>query len=280
MSERKYYVYVLLDPRRKGEFKYGKWKFEYEPFYVGKGTGDRALCHFRAYRNNNVTHIKYNALKNSRIETIHKETGREPIICYKRTQLTEAEAYEIEVKLISTLGRMRYGGPLLNLSTGGQVATDVEREPHSEKTKSKISKGIRKTFAEMDPERYAAARRKQGETTRAQNKKRGVEATKEKYSAIAKAQWEGPDSDKHRAVATAKMQAVNAKYAAMSDLDKAKKTAKTRIAYSLYRFQGSDRVKLKLKEILMKFISTSRHRSPVSFKAAFKALCSQHGLCG
>jgi hypothetical protein len=29
------FIYVYLDPRRTGEYKYGEYKFQNEPFYVG-----------------------------------------------------------------------------------------------------------------------------------------------------------------------------------------------------------------------------------------------------
>lgn len=31
-----YYIYIYLDPRKNGSFKYGSHEFKCEPFYVGK----------------------------------------------------------------------------------------------------------------------------------------------------------------------------------------------------------------------------------------------------
>ena len=38
-----FYVYVWLDPRKPGEYKYGKYMFDHEPIYVGKGYKNRGL---------------------------------------------------------------------------------------------------------------------------------------------------------------------------------------------------------------------------------------------
>jgi hypothetical protein len=44
---KKYYVYLFLDKSKPGKFIYDDLEFEYETFYVGKGTGVRiksSLC--------------------------------------------------------------------------------------------------------------------------------------------------------------------------------------------------------------------------------------------
>ena len=38
-----FYTYVYLDPRKSGKYKYSEYKFDYEPFYVGKGCGNRYI---------------------------------------------------------------------------------------------------------------------------------------------------------------------------------------------------------------------------------------------
>lgn len=55
-----YYVYAYLDPRKLGKFKYDEFEFDYEPFYIGKGTKSRILRHLK---NENVNPIKVNKIK-------------------------------------------------------------------------------------------------------------------------------------------------------------------------------------------------------------------------
>jgi hypothetical protein len=63
METKEFYVYVYLDPRKKGSYVYGDYMFEYEPFYVGKGHGRRYKRHLnKSNYNGSKTH------KNNRIK--------------------------------------------------------------------------------------------------------------------------------------------------------------------------------------------------------------------
>ena len=107
-----FYVYVLLDPRKPGPYWYGHWRFDHEPFYVGKGKHRRAYNHFKLKSNNN----SHRARKIRKIFSL----GLEPILVFKRTYLTEKQAFELEKKLIPKIGRSDLGeGPLTNHSDGG-----------------------------------------------------------------------------------------------------------------------------------------------------------------
>jgi len=44
-NKNRFYVYALLDPRKPGRYVYETWEFDHEPFYVGKGSGNRIICH-------------------------------------------------------------------------------------------------------------------------------------------------------------------------------------------------------------------------------------------
>jgi hypothetical protein len=37
----RHYIYVFLDCFKPGNYEYGELKFEFEPFYIGKGVSDR-----------------------------------------------------------------------------------------------------------------------------------------------------------------------------------------------------------------------------------------------
>jgi hypothetical protein len=46
-----HYIYIYLDPRKKGSYSYGKNSFEYEPFYVSKGIKQRMFDHLKIAKN-------------------------------------------------------------------------------------------------------------------------------------------------------------------------------------------------------------------------------------
>ena len=50
ISKNIFYVYIYLDPRKRGKYIYEEFKFNYEPFYVGKGKGDQIKSHLNESR--------------------------------------------------------------------------------------------------------------------------------------------------------------------------------------------------------------------------------------
>lgn len=78
--DKKFYVYVYLDPRRPGEFVYGKYVFDHEPFYVGKGFDHRYKDHLYG---KSVNMMKVNKIKKI------KKMGKEPIIIKYQEELLE-----------------------------------------------------------------------------------------------------------------------------------------------------------------------------------------------
>ena len=72
-----FYVYVYLDSRFPGDYKYGDLTFNYKPFYVGKGKDNRYLDHLKVVENNRK--LPYNAKRYEIIKDIIN-SGDKPII--------------------------------------------------------------------------------------------------------------------------------------------------------------------------------------------------------
>ncbi len=131
MENNKYYVYVLLDKSKPGIHKFNDLEFEYEPFYVGKGTGDRIITTLIKNKSFYRTH------KHNRIKSI-KNRGYDIIAQKIYENLGNEESLEIEKKIIKLIGRRDlHLGTLTNLTDGGDGRLE---SPHSKETKEKISK--------------------------------------------------------------------------------------------------------------------------------------------
>lgn len=123
-----YYVYIYLDPRIKSSFKYDDLEFGYEPFYVGKGTGLRMYSHLCD---------KHRSFKTNKIKSITK-SKLDPIILKYKENLTEEEAYNLEIELIKKIGRSNLNeGPLTNLTPGGDGGS-VKGKKKRPRTKEEI----------------------------------------------------------------------------------------------------------------------------------------------
>lgn len=104
-----YYVYLLVNP------------VTLQPFYVGKGTGDRAWKHISL--RNNIKIYNTNPHKNNTINKI-VNGGHAVVIRVVDTCNTEEEAFDIEQLLISLYGRRcNNTGCLTNISLGGEGYT-------------------------------------------------------------------------------------------------------------------------------------------------------------
>jgi hypothetical protein len=117
-----FYTYVLLDPRKPGSFVYevlGKRiKFLHEPFYVGKGFGDRIEYHIAEARKNPSPTPKDH--KGNKIKKLLR-LGLEPILRKVSSDTIESVALVKEMLLINAIGRAVTGdGPLTNKSLGGE----------------------------------------------------------------------------------------------------------------------------------------------------------------
>lgn len=124
MNKRSFYVYVLYRP-------------DGTPFYVGRGTGARWLCH---ERNAQVGKIKGNPEKHSLILRILR-SGQALDKRKYATGLTTKAASSLEIRLIKRWKRIVDGGWLLNKTTGGQRG--IPGHKHSAATRLKMSKSMR-----------------------------------------------------------------------------------------------------------------------------------------
>lgn len=116
----RFYVYALLDTRKPGNFSYKigeeEIRFDYEPFYIGKGKRDRWSVHFQP----KAKKSDLNRFKQRVIEKIISETGKNPKAVKVKISLNHIESYNYEQKLINIIGRRTVKkGPLTNLSDGG-----------------------------------------------------------------------------------------------------------------------------------------------------------------
>lgn len=135
-DENRFYVYAYLDPRKPGQFQYGDFKFDYEPFYIGEGNGKRDKQHLTdAFKNN-----KPNKDKKELIKKILEEKNK-PIIIRIKEKLSQKQALLLEIDCIATIGRLDFSvGPLLNKTNGGDKGPIGMK--HTEETKNKISQAI------------------------------------------------------------------------------------------------------------------------------------------
>jgi hypothetical protein len=113
--DRGFYIYVIFRPTGA-------------PCYVGLGKGDRWKKHFRSKTNIHLNRI------------IKKFAGAVPVV-KMREGLTFKEAAAIEVALIAAIGRETNGGPLVNLTDGGEGVAGLIHSEQSRKQMSLAKKG-------------------------------------------------------------------------------------------------------------------------------------------
>jgi DNA-binding NarL/FixJ family response regulator len=138
------YVYVYMNPFKKLENEIildiceEKFKFDYEPFYIGKGKGNRMFEHLKSNKSD---------VNTDKIDIINEitDSGSEPIIRIIKNGLTEYEAYTLENIIITRLNN------LTNIIGGKSDKTDYisnNRNSTLEYNKNKyilslISKGMK-----------------------------------------------------------------------------------------------------------------------------------------
>ena len=143
------YNYVYLDTRKpRGIYTYtcpsGKVvTFNYPPYYVGKGKGQRSTAHLRSALTAELDAYTSHLPKMRTTRAILR-TGKKPIIRVIPSRLSEMAAYAFEIDLIAGIGRRNLGkGPLTNLTDGGEGLLGYE---FTDRDRRKMSKSQRKRF--------------------------------------------------------------------------------------------------------------------------------------
>lgn len=122
-QENKFYVYAYL------RMKDSPIGFAGSPYYIGKGTG-------------------YRAFTTGRLVSKPKDENFIDIIC---NDMSEADAYQLEMLLINYYGRLVDGGCLRNSTDGGPYWSGVwrgrKRKPKSEEHRKNHSKAMKGKMA-------------------------------------------------------------------------------------------------------------------------------------
>ena len=121
--EKENYVYVILDPEKVGEFIYEDLRFDYEPFYIGRGKKERLSFTKLIDRSSGYKKNKLKSLRNK---------GLEPIVLVIESDLNFEESVMKEIYYIKKIGRKDMElGPLTNLTDGGEGRVNAINSPES-----------------------------------------------------------------------------------------------------------------------------------------------------
>lgn len=107
-----FYIYAYYEPERA------------EPFYIGKGTGNRSNEHLKetCLNLNDRFHKKLRKLIND---------GFQPDIEIIVDNLNETDSFEIERRLIKQYGKIENGGTLYNMTDGGEGISGLNHSQES-----------------------------------------------------------------------------------------------------------------------------------------------------
>ncbi len=137
-----FYVYVYLDPRKKGKYQYGDLSFSHEPFYIGRGSNHRVYDHLYPSRLK-ISHT-YKSNKIAKLLSLGYDLKKYIFKIYEN--LSEQQSKFLEIEAIRQIGRFDTGtGPLTNATIGGDGAVGFKHtniKPQSKKTRKKRSNSM------------------------------------------------------------------------------------------------------------------------------------------
>lgn len=141
-----FYVYVWVDPTKPGKYnKYGKdISFNFEPHYVGKGKEDQCFSHFYEARTKfkGDNQHKLNKIRKILREGFTEEDLKKYYIIKYRINLSEQDAWDLEILMIKTIGRADLKeGPLTNMTDGGEGGAGGIMSDETKKKMSDSGKG-------------------------------------------------------------------------------------------------------------------------------------------
>lgn len=147
---KEFYVYVLYRPDGR-------------PCYVGKGKGDRIKRHERYAKC-----TKRGEGKNPHLVHIIKNAGGTLKKEILESDLLERDAFEREIFHIARIGREKNGGPLVNLTDGGEGPSGMAV---SEETRKKISRSSKAKWRDPEFKKRSLKAQRAGETPASQEAK-------------------------------------------------------------------------------------------------------------
>ena len=130
-----YYCYVYLDTRKPGTFEFEDLKFDYEPFYIGKGKNRRSHYHLIYVKRRIDQTFRHHFLR--KIKKI-LEDKLEPEIIFLKRNISEKESYVLETSTIEKIGLSN----LTNIFPGGKGGRHNKNfagKKHSIEAKRKMS---------------------------------------------------------------------------------------------------------------------------------------------
>lgn len=156
-----YYVYQLIDPRTN------------KPFYIGKGSGDRAWTHNK-FKDGNC-----NPYKDRYIRKLHRQK-LEPIVDIVKYFEVEDEAYQFEEQLTESIGLENLTNMVIGVRPPSQKGRIVSAESRAKR--SVKLKGIPRT----EEWRKRLSESKSGENNPRYGVKEDPEAKKRRRLAVLK----------------------------------------------------------------------------------------------